>query len=312
MGSLTVSDRPYTGSTSASQSAHVFSALSQETRLETYRLLSRYQPYGLAAGDIARLLAVPHNTLSTHLAILEHAGLVRSRRAGRSKIYCAVMLGLTAAIAYLDEGDARMPGQGILDGEYATGDDPFEYPDKREPMERRERCVNVLVLCTENSTRSILAEAILNRESAGRIQAFSAGSNPAAQPNPVALEFLGSLGYDTSTLRSKSWKEFAGRSAPRMDVIVTVCDRAANERCPKWPGTPLTFHWGVPKLAAAGQQQNKKRAAVEMTYRLLMNRVTTFVNLPLNRLQSKKFTRQMQNIGLMAGASELSVARNNP
>ncbi len=296
---------------SARQPAQLFAALAQETRLETYRLLMRYQPYGLAVGDIARLLAVPHNTLSTHLTVLENASLVRSRRAGRSKIYVAVEQSIAAAVAYLNEAQALKSNWKELSSAARTDDELHEFPRKRVPPVRSDQGNNVLVLCTGNSTRSILAEAILNFEGMGRIQAYSAGSNPAAKPNPLALELLRSLGYETNTLRSKSWTEFGGRGSPEMDVIVTLCDRAAKERCPKWSGAPLTFHWGIPKLNAGSRQREQKQAAVELTYRLLMNRVTTLVNLPINRLGSNELKLRMRSIGRMAGATELAVARNS-
>ena len=139
---------------------------------------------------------------------------------------------------------------------------------------------NVLILCTGNSARSIMAEAIMNRAGRGRWRAFSAGSQPTGQPNRFAIERLEAEGYDTGFVRSKSWDEFAGEDAPRMDLVVTVCDSAAAETCPLWPGAPARAHWGVPDPAAAEGSETQRRAAFEEAYRQLHERITAFLALP--------------------------------
>ena len=277
----------------------IFAALSQDTRLEAYRLLLRYQPFGLLAGDISRLLAVPHNTLSTHMAVLQGAGLVRSRRDGRSIIFAADTTRLTAAQAFLIEG--QMPPHKKSATLAAN-----VYPIKRPEDAVSDNVHNVLILCTGNSARSILAEAIINREGRGRFRAFSAGSQPKCSPNPVGLELLDGLGYDTSGFRSKSWTEFAEPGAPRMDFIITVCDSAAGEACPHWPGHPLVAHWGIPDPADVKGTREQKRAAFQEAYRHLMNRITAFVNLPVDDLALPDLKARLADIGRMQGATELA------
>jgi len=140
---------------------------------------------------------------------------------------------------------------------------------------------NVLFLCTGNSARSILAEAILKREGMGRFNAYSAGSQPAGQVNPHALDLLKHLNHPTDGLRSKSWDEFATADAPQLDFVFTVCDNAAGEVCPAWPGQPMSAHWGLPDPAAAEGTEAEIAAAFADTYRMLTNRIGVFVNLPL-------------------------------
>ncbi len=138
---------------------------------------------------------------------------------------------------------------------------------------------NVLFLCTGNSARSILAEAILNRLGAGKFRAYSAGSHPKGQVHPLAIDLLKSMGMPTDGLRSKSWDEFARPGAPKMDVVVTVCDSAAGEVCPIWPGKPAAAHWGVPDPAAVTGDEQARSAAFRDTYRQLESRIRSFIGL---------------------------------
>lgn len=156
---------------------------------------------------------------------------------------------------------------------------------------------NVLFLCTGNSARSILAEAILNREGAGRFRAFSAGSRPAGKPNPLALSLLEREGHDTGFARSKSWDEFAGADAPQMDFIFTVCDSAAGEECPFWPGHPMTAHWGIPDPAAAEGNEAERGLAFAEAYRALTNRISAFVSLPIAAIDGLALQRHLKAIG---------------
>lgn len=156
---------------------------------------------------------------------------------------------------------------------------------------------NVLFLCTGNSARSILAEAILNREGIGRFHGFSAGSQPKGAVHPYASDLLQRLNHDTSTLRSKSWDELATPDAPQMDFVFTVCDQAAAETCPFWPGQPMTAHWGLPDPAAAVGTEAEKRLAFSETYRMLRNRITIFVNLPMASLDTLALQDRLNQIG---------------
>lgn len=160
-----------------------------------------------------------------------------------------------------------------------------------------DKVYNVLFLCTGNSARSILAEAILNREGMGRFKAWSAGSHPKGDVHPYALELLNNLNFDTSFARSKSWDEFAAAGAPAMDFVFTVCDQAAAEACPVWPGQPMTAHWGVPDPAAVEGNEAEKRLAFSDTFRMLNNRISVFTSLPINSLDSLALQRQLDDIG---------------
>ena len=157
--------------------------------------------------------------------------------------------------------------------------------------------LNVLFLCTGNSARSILAEAIINRIGAGKFRGYSAGSQPKGEVNPSAIRLLKSLNYKTDDLRSKSWDEFAQPGAPHLDFVFTVCDNAANEVCPIWPGQPMTAHWGVPDPAAVTGSEGEIGAAFADTYRMLNNRITVFVNLPLASLDKLSLQRRLDDIG---------------
>jgi arsenate reductase (thioredoxin) len=157
--------------------------------------------------------------------------------------------------------------------------------------------LNVLFLCTGNSARSILAESILNREGMGRFKAYSAGSMPTGEVNPRALNLLRKMNYDVSGLRSKSWEEFAGPDAPNLDFVFTVCDNAANEVCPIWPGQPMSAHWGLPDPASVEGTEAEKAFAFDDTYRMLNQRISIFVSLPLESLNRLSLQKQLDAIG---------------
>ena len=156
---------------------------------------------------------------------------------------------------------------------------------------------NVLFLCTGNSARSIVAEAVLNHEGHGRFRAYSAGSFPKGEVNPGALALLREIGLPTEGLRSKSWDEFARVSAPQMDFVFTVCDNAANEPCPVWPGQPVTAHWGMPDPALVTSDEEAKRRAFRDCLRMLRNRIGLFVSLPIDKLDRMKLERHVRDIG---------------
>jgi protein-tyrosine-phosphatase len=155
----------------------------------------------------------------------------------------------------------------------------------------------VLFLCTGNSARSILAEAIMNREAIGKFKGYSAGSMPKGEVHPYTLDLLGNLNYDTSKFRSKSWEEFSNPGAPELDFVFTVCDNAANEACPLWPGQPMTAHWGVPDPVAATGTEAERRFAFADTYRMLNQRISIFVNLPIHSLDRLTLQKRLDDIG---------------
>lgn len=167
-----------------------------------------------------------------------------------------------------------------------------------------DRPYNVLFLCTGNSARSIIGEAILNREGQGRFKAFSAGSHPKGEVNPHTLALLESLNYDTSRLRSKSWEEFAVPGAPALDFVFTVCDDAAGESCPIWPGQPMTAHWGIPDPARATGTEAHIGLAFKEAYRLLYQRITIFASLPIASLDRLSLGTRLREIGGGEGATD--------
>jgi protein-tyrosine-phosphatase len=170
-------------------------------------------------------------------------------------------------------------------------------------MPQTHRPYNVLILCTGNSARSIMAEAILSRLGAGKFNAYSAGSQPKGEVNPEARTLLSERGYDVSRMRSKSWAEFARPGVPSMDFVFTVCDDAAGETCPVWPGQPMTAHWGIADPAAVKGTPVQVRTAFAEAYRYLYNRISVFVALPFDKLDSLALQAKLHEIGTLEGAS---------
>lgn len=160
-----------------------------------------------------------------------------------------------------------------------------------------DKTYNVLFLCTGNSARSIMAEALVTTMSKGSFKGFSAGSKPGGQVNPFAIEQVKKTGYPIDNLRSKSWDEFAAPDAPHMDFIITVCDNAAGETCPYWPGHPVTAHWGFADPAAVEGSDEEKRAAFEKIFKQIMARMNTFVSLPLHMLEKHAIQQEIKKIG---------------
>ena len=163
-----------------------------------------------------------------------------------------------------------------------------------------QRSYNVLFLCTGNSARSILAESLLNEMGRGRFRAYSAGSHPAGQVNPFALELLEKNNFPAHDLRSKSWDEFAQPEAPHFDFVITVCDNAAGEVCPVWPGQPMTAHWGIPDPAAVDGSDETKRRAFVQAMEQLQRRISMFINLPFSTLEGMKLEQAVREIGKTA------------
>ena len=175
-------------------------------------------------------------------------------------------------------------------------------------MKNDDASFNVLFLCTGNSARSVIAEAILNKVGEGRFHAYSAGSQPKGEVNPRTIELLQSLGYDTSAFRSKSWSEFTQPGAPKFDFVFTVCDNAAAESCPVWPGQPMTAHWGVPDPAEATGSPAEIALAFKDAYRMLNQRIGIFVALPIRSLDRLSLTNRLKDIGCLEGATGLAQA----
>ena len=166
-----------------------------------------------------------------------------------------------------------------------------------------DRTYNVLFLCTGNSARSILAESILRNDGAGQFHTFSAGSQPKGAVNPFALKILASYDYPTIGFRSKGWEEFAASGAPVMDFVFTVCDNAAGETCPVWPGQPMTAHWGIEDPAAVEGTDIQKEAAFVTAFRYLKNRISVFTSLPLASIDKMALGTKLREIGRMDGAT---------
>jgi arsenate reductase len=171
---------------------------------------------------------------------------------------------------------------------------------------RADRGFNVLFLCTGNTARSILAESILRKEGRGRFRSFSAGSQPKGQVNPYAIRVLERAEYPAADLRSKSWLEFASPDAPVMDFVFTVCDNAAGEACPVWPGQPMTAHWGIEDPAAVNGTDLEKEAAFVKAQRYLKNRIVAFVNLPLSSIDKLSLATRLREIGRGEGSTSQS------
>ncbi len=268
-------------------------ALAQETRLEAFRRLVRAGPDGMAAGALAQALAVPANTLSFHLAQLVQAGLAVSRREGRSIRYTADFARMNGLLGYLTEnccGDGRPVS--VCCPPAASAPLPTDGSAMTEP-----RLYTVLFLCTGNSARSIMAEAALSRWGAGRFRALSAGSHPTGRVNPLALKLLGQLNYDTAGFRSKSWDEFAGPDAPALDFVFTVCDNAAGEVCPVWPGQPMTAHWGVEDPAAFDGPEEQALKLFRRVYLELEHRIKLFTSLRVEALDRLSLQNRLTAIG---------------
>jgi arsenate reductase len=165
-------------------------------------------------------------------------------------------------------------------------------------MDMSDKVYNVLFLCTGNSARSIMAEALLNTMSKGRFHAYSAGSQPNGTVNPFAIELIAQTGYPITNLRSKSWDEFAAPEAPQMDFIITVCDNAAGETCPYWPGHPLSAHWGFEDPAAASGTDEHKRDVFHQVFHQIRARITLFLCLPLSTIEKDAIKREISIIGM--------------
>lgn len=267
-------------------------ALGHPGRLAVFRLLARRAPEGVRPSEMAEALGLKPNTLSVYVTALARAGLVTSRRAGKSVYYSIALDRVGTLIRYLVEDCCR--GRPELCAPLAA--QALRHLGEGDP-EMSERRFNVLFVCTGNSARSIIAEAILNREGAGKFKAFSAGTKPYSELNPLAVETLQKLGHDTSGLRAKNVSEFQGEDVPQMDFVFTVCDRAANEECPPWPGQPISAHWGLPDPVKVEGSEAERSYAFLDTYRMMKHRLTGFCALPIESLDRLSLQHKLDQIG---------------
>lgn len=277
--------------------AELLAALGHESRLSVFRLLVEAGPDGLFPTAISEHLAMPPATLSFHLSHLSRVGLIRGQKESRFIRYSAEFSVMDDLIAFLTsnccQGTACLPKSAVCD----TTDKRRSSSPSIERTDMDKRVFNVLFLCTGNSARSILAEAILNHVGKGRFHAFSAGSHPAGQVNPFVLDLLHRQGLQTEGLRSKSWDEFASTEAPKLDFVFTVCDNAAGEVCPVWPGQPITAHWGIEDPAAVTGDDEAKASAVSKAFQLLNRRIVLFTNLPFEKLDAISLQSHLNDIG---------------
>ncbi len=281
----------------SSDAVKKLTALAHEGRLAIFRLLVRRAPDEVAAGEIALALGVRGSTMSNQLTELERAGLIRSRRVGRSVLYHADLDGAGGLLGFLanDCCKGRAEACAQVAGALSRRRQDWGSPDMEEA--RMSRQYNVLFLCTGNSARSIFAEAIIGRVARTRFVGYSAGSTPRGDIHPRAKALLENLNFDTSQFRSKSWDEFARPGAPELDFVFTVCDNAANEVCPAWPGQPMSAHWGIPDPAAATGSESEISLAFSDAYRFLFNRISAFTNLPIEGLDSLALQKRLDDIG---------------
>ncbi|MEQ8825758.1 MAG: metalloregulator ArsR/SmtB family transcription factor [Filomicrobium sp.] len=268
-------------------------ALAHDTRLTIYRALMRSEPVGLSAGEIAKVAHASATAVSFHLKELVRAGLIRSWRDGRFVRYRIELDGMRQLLGFLM--DDCCGGHPEICSAQVNGSGKARCSPLREDQMENDEAYHVLFLCTHNSARSVIGEALMNSLGQGAFVAYSAGSTPRGTINPFALKILSNHGHKTSGLRSKSWDEFTGEGAPEIDFVFTLCDDAAAETCPVWPGNPITEHWGMPDPSAAEGTDSNKLAAFANTYSLLHYHVSKFVNLAKQELDEKSMRRQVKD-----------------
>jgi arsenate reductase len=279
-----------------SDAAAAFAALSVAARLNLVRLLLAHGATGLAAGEIAARLGMPASTTSFHLAALERAGLTQSTRQGRQIIHAVRFNGLRQLLVFLTE--TCCGGRPDLCGDIARLLPPL--PEVEYGMTA---AFNVLFLCTHNSARSIMAEALLSKIGGGRFRAWSAGSDPNDAPNPEVIEKLKALGHDTDHLRCKSWHEFTGPNAARMDFVITLCDTVRGQVCPDFGDLAVTAAWPLPDPAKFTGGTVERTALLNELYASLRRRLEIFTALPftsLDRMALKARLDELSDGGLPA------------
>ena len=269
-----------------------FAALAQPTRLKAFRALVAAHPEGMPAGEISDVCEVPHNTMSTHLNVLTRAGLVTVERDGRMMNYRADVPGLRGLIRFLANDCCN--GRPEMCGDLARLV-PEEVDDMKENT--MSPAFNVLFLCTQNSARSIVAEALLQKIGKGGFNAYSAGSEPAAEPMPEVLARLKALGHDVSQLRSKSWDEFTGPNAPRMDFVIALCDTLHGQVCPDLGEKIITAAWPLPDPAKFTGSAPERTTLLNELYAMIRRRLEIFTSLPLSSLDRMAVKARLDEIG---------------
>jgi protein-tyrosine-phosphatase/DNA-binding transcriptional ArsR family regulator len=265
--------------------------LSHPQRMALFRLLMRRCPDALPAGEIAEALGLKASTASVYLSALTQARLISQRRDGTRLLYSINLDAAREVVAGLFVDCCR--GRADLCPPWFS-----DLLGSISPVV--DKTFNVLFVCTGNSARSIFAETILREMAGNTFTAYSAGTAHRSELNSFAVEMLKSKGHDVSPLRSKNIEVFQGADAPQMDFVFTVCDRAANEDCPTWPGQPVLGHWGVPDPVTAEGTDEKKRLAFHHTYRSLHNRINAFTSLPFNSLDRGTLQKRVDEIGIKA------------
>jgi arsenate reductase len=275
-----------------------FTALGHPGRLAVFRLLARRAPQGVRPAEIIGALGVKPSTLSAHLAELERAGLIGSRRDGREVRYALRIAEVGGLVDYLVNDCCRGRPELCAPMDLRSLSDHLKGPVMM--MNRR---FDVLFLCVGNSARSIMAEAILRDLGASKFRAHSAGTRPYSEMNPIALRVLAQNGHDVSGMRAKHMAEFQGPDAPRLDFVFTLCDAAANEDCPAWAGQPITAHWGMPDPVKATGTEAERMLAFKETYRGLHRRLSAFVALPIETLDRISLQRALDDLGATQAAA---------
>ena len=265
-----------------------FGSLAQATRLAAVRHLLAVHPQSLPAGEIARLCEVPHNTMSTHLGILSRAGLISVEKDGRSMNYRADVDGFKNLLEFLSRDCCN--GRPELCG------DAFDLPSEATGKFMTP-AFNVLFLCTQNSARSIIAEALLEKIGRGRFRAYSAGSDPAREPVPEVIDRLKALGHDVSRLHSKSWDEFKGPQAPRMDFIIALCDAPNGQFCPDLDAQFVTGAWPLPDPAQFTGSSTERTTLLNELYAMIRRRIEIFTSLPFDSLDRMAIKARLDEIG---------------
>lgn len=271
--------------------AEALAALGHPTRLAVFRLLARRAPQSVTASEVAEVTGTLPNTLTKHLDQLVQADLATRKRQGRCILYGLNIAGAGDLVAYLVGDCCRARPDIALS------------PEIGKFLAMADRMFTVLFACTGNSARSIFAEAIMNRDGKGKFRSYSAGTKAYSELNPRAIGLLQGNGYSTEDLKSKNVSAFQGPDAPQFDFVFTVCDRSANEECPPWPGQPISAHWGIPDPVKVEGTEAEKAHAFNEAFRMLRQRIHSFVALPLASLDRISLQRAVDKIGTDTSAN---------